>query len=298
MAERTLPNYISPCIIRNFFRHFLVFQLILLFCPGLSAQEKNFYPPDYKSLKAFSLTTGLIGFGFGGEARADVSIGNYMIYGSAGYKDYGARDSMITIGGHTYQQVILSDCKGMILKFGIGYRFKRSENSAVEFVADNLYITEDAFNYYLHYTGRNEDLPHLKSKYLMLEISSLPTAVFHKGPTNGSSVFIRGNNVYLSAIIRYLDETAPINKIFITDFGPLVSSDLKQAGLMVNFILINHHFNYSMGFGLIRRFDKPANVIDPFEGDGSYKWAFPFQFSFGGTFIRQKRSSDFVKKKP
>jgi hypothetical protein len=279
----------------NFFWLLLVF---LLFCSNTSGQKTDFYPPDYKSIKAISPTIGLIGFGFGGELRADINVGKYVFFGSVGYKDYGARDSMITVGGKQFQEVILSDCKGPILNVGIGMRIKRSESTKLEFVATDMYMTEDAFNYYLHYTGRNENLPHLKSQYVMLEVSSLPTAVYHRGPSAGSSVFIRGNNVYVSAILRTMDEIAPINRATIIDFGPMVCSDFKQVGVMVNYILINHHFNYSMELGLIRRFDKPANVIDPFEGDGAYKWGLPFQFTFGYTFIRQKRSSDFASKKP
>jgi hypothetical protein len=301
MVNITFPGPGNSSVKRTSFRYCWLLLMIMLFRQNTFSQDKNFYPEDYKSVKAVSLTGGLIGFGPGGEVRADISIGRYMIFGSAGYKGYGARDSMFSDGSRTYQQIIVSDCKGPILNFGVGFRFKRSENTAVEFVANDMYVTEDAFNYYLHYTGRNENLPHLKSKYAMLEISSLPTGVFYNGPGGhwtGGSIFIKGNNVYISAILRSMDEIAPINRATIIDFGPMVSSDFRQAGLMVNIFLINHHFNYSMGFGLIRRFDKPDVVIDPFEGDGAYKWGFPFHFTFGGTFIRQKRSSDFVKKNP
>jgi hypothetical protein len=260
------------------------------------AQGTDFYPPDYKSIRALSPSIGLIGFGVGGELRADYSLGKFMIFGSAGYKGYGARDSMITVGGKQYQQVILSDCKGPIVKLGFGIRVKQTQTTENEFVAQSMYMTEDAFNYYLHYTGSNENLPHLHSKYVMIEVSSLPSAVFKKGPTAGSYIFVRGNNVYVSAIWRSLTEIATVNRAEIFDIGPIVSSDFKQFGAIGSFMLINHHFFYSMGLGLVRRIGNPSNIHDPFEGDGSYKWNVPFKFTVGCTFIRHKKASDFVRK--
>jgi hypothetical protein len=269
---------------------------LLLISLNSFCQEKDFYPADYKSIKAVSLTGGLIGFGFGGEVRADISVGNFLIFGSAGYKGYGARDSSLKLGSRTYQRIILSDCKGPIFKFGVGIRIHRSENSTTEFVASDMWMTEDAFNYYIHSRGNYANFPQLKSTYLMLEVSSLPTGTFFLAPYGfgpGRALFIPANNVYVSPRFRFMKEIAPLNRTTIIDFGPIICTDVKQAGLILNMILINRHFNYSMGFGLLRRSDKPNNFDDPFDGDGSYKWVFPFHFTFGGSFHRTRRYSDF-----
>ena len=81
-----------------------------------------------------------------------------------------------------------------------------------------------------------------------------------------------------------------VRQTFITDFGAIISSDLKQLGVCANSLYLKHHFNMSFGLGIIRRFDKPDEVDDPFNGDGMYKWAVPFNVTIGFSLNRMNKN--------
>lgn len=184
---------------------------------------------------------------------------------------------------HTYKRIVYSDCQGPILKVGVGLKLKRWETTSHDFVVEDLVSIGNRFYYRGHYS----DLPVLVTRYLILEISSQPTGTFIKAltPTIAKkNVLVPDNNTYVSVIIRRLQQYKYIRRTLNFDLGFTTSSHFNQTGIYINSFLVNRHFNFSFSLGAIRRFDKPDDFEDPFNGDGMYKWIFPFQATFGYSF--------------
>lgn len=251
-------------------------------------QEKEDKYKDYKSAKTIGLSGGLIGIGMGGEIRADIAFDRFVLTGTAGFKASGVQDSNYTYFSKTYKRIVYSDSRGPIYKLGAGIRLKRWETASREFVAENLVSVSKTYDAtYYTYSGHYSDLPVLITRYLIFEISSQPTGIFTQMPTSPrtkKNVLVPGSNTYFTAIIRRLQQYKYVNRQWIFDLGFVAGSQLDQTGAYINSSLINNFVNFSLTLGAVRRFDKPADFEDPFNGDGMYKWIFPFQATFGFTF--------------
>lgn len=277
----------------SFLALFIVLNLNFLSTYG---QEQEYSAEDYKSCKSISLSGGLLGIGLGGEIRADIPFNNFIVTGSFGYKGSGVQDSNYTYLSHIYKRIVYSDCQGPIMKFGLGFKLKRWETTSNEFVADYLIsIDNRTFDNVFTYSGHYQDLPVLITRYLMLEISSQPTGSFIQALTptiDKKNVFVPDNNSYFTMILRRQKQYKYIRRVSTFDLGLTAEQHFNQTGLYLNYFLLQNHLNFSLTIGVVRRFDKPDIFEDPFNGDGMYKWLFPFQASFGYSFYIPKFISD------
>ena len=281
----------------NFWHKIILISIysLLSYQPLLAQQFDELRTMKY--CKTMSLSAGFLDLALGAELRADIPLNKLMLNGAFGYIASQGSDSVFVA---PVNSVSNGGGSGYFAKIGCGFRITRSN-----FVIRKKYqiLTYDEYLYFFRNGGkgyylRNPSNFGKNDNYLMFNIFRLPDGQFVQAVSKTGrkvGLFTAGYNDYLMFSFRHIRQSFSNQDrltITIADLSVLFTNDLNQRGIYGEVMSIRNPLNISVGFGGIKRSDKPPNFgqyIFKNEKPDDYNWHIQLRVTIGYSFITKIR---------